>query len=208
MTPSAASPPLAPAGSSRSVTSGSVGDDGFKRTPVGAGPHKFVSFRSGVELVLEANEQYWRKTTHVKTLIMRSVPDDSTSPTGETELAYLFRGALLTEELKRTPGSRSKPVTRHLLTRLHQAMGSEVPMGGSAARSPPARLTAVAAKYGFDSPVPHHSLHQIDIGGIRRCEGLSRSDIFRQRGSPLSLSWSRVDHSPTATVAKPPPVLS
>src|SRR5262245_39290261 len=38
-----------------------VGDDGFKKAPIGAGPYKFVSFNPGVELVLEANEQYWRK---------------------------------------------------------------------------------------------------------------------------------------------------
>src|SRR5438309_7647760 len=38
-----------------------VGDDGFKKAPVGAGPYKFVSFNPGVELVLEAFEGYWRK---------------------------------------------------------------------------------------------------------------------------------------------------
>ena len=35
-----------------------VGDDGFKKAPIGAGPYKFVSFTPGVELVLEAFEQY------------------------------------------------------------------------------------------------------------------------------------------------------
>src|SRR5882724_9293122 len=49
-----------------------VGDDGFKRAPVGAGPYRFVSFNPGVELVLEANESYWRKTPSVKRLILRS----------------------------------------------------------------------------------------------------------------------------------------
>ena len=34
-----------------------VGDDGFKKAPVGAGPYRFVSFTPGIELVLEANEQ-------------------------------------------------------------------------------------------------------------------------------------------------------
>src|SRR5262249_22595935 len=43
-----------------------VGDDGFKKAPVGAGPYKFVSFNPGIELVLEANEQYWRKAPSVK----------------------------------------------------------------------------------------------------------------------------------------------
>ena len=32
-----------------------VGDDGFKKAPIGAGPYKFVSFTPGVELVLEAH---------------------------------------------------------------------------------------------------------------------------------------------------------
>ena len=36
-----------------------VGDEGFKKAPIGAGPYKFVSFKPGVELVLEAFEGYW-----------------------------------------------------------------------------------------------------------------------------------------------------
>jgi peptide/nickel transport system substrate-binding protein len=84
-----------------------VGDDGFKKAPVGAGPYKFVSFNPGVELVLEANEQYWRKTPSVKRLIFRSVPDDTTRlamlKRGEADVAYSLRGALA-EEVKRTPG--------------------------------------------------------------------------------------------------------
>jgi len=89
-----------------------VGDDGFKRAPVGAGPYKFVSFKPGVELVVEANEQYWRKTPSVRTLVMRSVPDDSTRlamlKRGEADIVYNFRGALA-EELRRTPGLTLKP---------------------------------------------------------------------------------------------------
>ena len=38
-----------------------VGDDGFKKHPIGLGPYKFVSHTPGVELVMEANERYWRK---------------------------------------------------------------------------------------------------------------------------------------------------
>ena len=34
-----------------------VGDDGFRKAPIGAGPYKFVSFTPGVELVLEAFDQ-------------------------------------------------------------------------------------------------------------------------------------------------------
>jgi len=89
-----------------------VGDDGFKKAPVGAGPYKVASFKPGVELVLEANEQYWRKTPSVKTLVLRSVPDDSTRlamlKRGEADIAYVFRG-VLAEELRRTPGVTLKP---------------------------------------------------------------------------------------------------
>ena len=34
-----------------------VGEDGFKKAPIGAGPYKVVSFTPGVELVLEAFDQ-------------------------------------------------------------------------------------------------------------------------------------------------------
>jgi peptide/nickel transport system substrate-binding protein len=89
-----------------------VGDDGFKKAPVGAGPYRFVSFAPGIEVVLEAFEGYWRKTPSVKRLVFRSVPDESTRlamlKRTEADVAYSIRGALA-EELKRTPGLTLKP---------------------------------------------------------------------------------------------------
>src|SRR5262249_3094619 len=84
-----------------------VGDDGFKKAPIGAGPYRFASFTPGVELVLEANEHYWRKTPSVKRLVLKAISDDATRAAmfkrGEVDIAYTFRGALA-EELQRTPG--------------------------------------------------------------------------------------------------------
>ena len=51
-----------------------VGDEGFKKAPIGAGPYKFVSFTPGVELVLEAFDRYWRKIPSVKRLVMQGDP--------------------------------------------------------------------------------------------------------------------------------------
>ena len=89
-----------------------VGDEGFKKAPVGAGPYKFVSFNPGVELVLEAHDHYWRKTPHVKRLIFRVVPDEATRlamlKRGEADVAYSIRGSLA-DEVKRTPGLRLAP---------------------------------------------------------------------------------------------------
>jgi len=89
-----------------------VGDDGFKKVPVGAGPYRFVSFTPGVELVLEAYEQYWRKTPSVKRLVFKVVPEEVTRlamlKRGDVDIAYSIRGALA-EELRRTPGLTLAP---------------------------------------------------------------------------------------------------
>jgi peptide/nickel transport system substrate-binding protein len=89
-----------------------VGDEGFKKAPVGAGPYKFVSFNPGVELVMEAFDQYWRKAPSVKRLVFRVISDESTRlaalKRGEVDIVYSVRGELA-EELQRTPGLTLKP---------------------------------------------------------------------------------------------------
>ena len=89
-----------------------VGDEGFKKAPIGAGPYKFVSFNPGVELVLEAFDQYWRKPPSVKRLVFRVIPDETTRlaalKRGEVDIAYSIRGELA-DELQRTPGLALKP---------------------------------------------------------------------------------------------------
>ena len=90
-----------------------VGEDGFKKAPIGAGPYRFVSFTPGVELVFEAFEGYWRKTPAVKRLVFKVVPEEATRlaalKRGEVDLAYSIRGELA-DELKKTPGLALKPV--------------------------------------------------------------------------------------------------
>src|SRR3989454_7557506 len=89
-----------------------VGDDGFKKAPVGAGPYRFVSFTPGVELVVEAFDQYWRKSPNVKRLVLKSIPDEATRlaalKRGEVDIAYNIRGAMA-EEIRRTAGLTLKP---------------------------------------------------------------------------------------------------
>src|SRR3954454_16545371 len=89
-----------------------VGEDGFKKAPVGAGPYKFVSFTPGVELVLEAFDGYWRKAPSIKRLVLRVIPDEATRlaalKASEIDIAYSIRGSLA-EELRRTPNLTLKP---------------------------------------------------------------------------------------------------
>jgi peptide/nickel transport system substrate-binding protein len=74
----------------------SVGSDGFKQKPLGAGPYKFVSQRPGLEIVLEANAAHWRRVPNVKKLTMKSVPDSTTRlamlRSGETDYALFLDG--------------------------------------------------------------------------------------------------------------------
>jgi peptide/nickel transport system substrate-binding protein len=89
-----------------------VGEDGFKKAPIGAGPYRFVSVTPGVELVLEAFDGYWRKTPSVKRIVLKGVPDAATRlamlKRGEVDVAYAVTGEL-GEEVRRTPGLTLRP---------------------------------------------------------------------------------------------------
>jgi peptide/nickel transport system substrate-binding protein len=90
-----------------------VGDEGFRKAPVGAGPYRFVSFVPGQELTLEAFPQYWRKMPSVKRLVLKVIPDEATRlvalKRGEVDIIYAIRGELA-EELERTKGLTLKPI--------------------------------------------------------------------------------------------------
>ena len=86
-----------------------VGDEGFKKAPIGAGPYRFVSVTPGIEMTLEAFEGYWRKVPAVKRVVLRSVPDETTRAAalqrGEVDVAYFLNGPIA-EHVRRTPGLR------------------------------------------------------------------------------------------------------
>ena len=90
-----------------------VGEDGFKKAPVGAGPYRFVSFTPGIELVLEAFDGYWRKAPLVKRLVLRVIPDPSTRLVAlrrnEVDVVFSMVGELA-DEVRRMPGFSLKPV--------------------------------------------------------------------------------------------------
>ena len=73
-----------------------VGEEGFRKHPIGAGPYKFVSHAPGVEVVLEANTGYWRRVPNVKRLVMKSVPEGTTRVAmlkkGEADIAFALDG--------------------------------------------------------------------------------------------------------------------
>jgi len=64
------------------------GDTYVALNPVGTGPYKFVSWKKGQELALEANENYWKGTPSVKTLVWRTIPETT------TQIAELLAGGV------------------------------------------------------------------------------------------------------------------
>ena len=50
--------------------------------PVGTGPYKFVSWAKDDQLVLQANENYWRGAPKIKKVIFRPIPEATTRVAG------------------------------------------------------------------------------------------------------------------------------
>ena len=86
-----------------------VGEEGFGRQPVGLGPYRFVRMTPGVELLLEANDQYWRKKPSIPRIMFKGVPDRTTRltmlKTGEADIGYLMVG-VEAETIKADPKLR------------------------------------------------------------------------------------------------------
>lgn len=90
-----------------------VGNDNFKNKPVGLGPYRFVSYQPGLELVLEAYPDYWRKVPNVKRLVFQSVPEPTTRlamlKQREADVTYALYGSL-GEDVRRDPNLKLEPV--------------------------------------------------------------------------------------------------
>jgi peptide/nickel transport system substrate-binding protein len=93
-----------------------VGEDGFKQHPIGLGPYQFLRHTPGVELVLEAYEGYWRHVPHVKRVIIKGVPEDTTRlamlKQGEADIAIAFLDGAVAAEVQRDP-QLTLVATRH-----------------------------------------------------------------------------------------------
>ncbi len=99
-----------------------VGEDGFRKAPIGAGPYRVVSVNPGIEIVLEAFEGYWRKTPRVKRLVLRSLPDETTRAAalkrGDVDIAYFLNGPIA-EDVRRTPGLKLTAVRSNTIFSLY-----------------------------------------------------------------------------------------
>ena len=81
-----------------------VGPDKFIEAPIGAGAYKVVGQTAGQAVVMEANEDYWRKVPNVKTIETKGVPELASRvaalKTQEVDVAYFITGALLKDAIE------------------------------------------------------------------------------------------------------------
>lgn len=65
-----------------------LGDEGFNASPVGTGAWKFVEWKKGQGVTMEAFPDYWREQPKIKTVVFKGIPEDA------TRVAALQTGAL------------------------------------------------------------------------------------------------------------------
>ena len=52
-----------------------VGEQGFRKAPIGSGPYRLVSYERNSRIVLEAYEKHWRGPARIKRLTFQIMPD-------------------------------------------------------------------------------------------------------------------------------------
>jgi len=89
-----------------------VGQEGFVKNPIGAGPYRLVAQQPGTKLEFEAFEDYYRPV-HVKQLTVVSVPEATTRVAmlerGEADIIYAISGELI-ERVRNNPKLMLPPV--------------------------------------------------------------------------------------------------
>ena len=154
-----------------------VGEDGFKKAPIGAGPYKFVSFVPGLELTLEANTAYWRKTPRIKRLVIRAIPDETTRVAalkrGEVDIIYAVNGELAREVESRKDLTLRPAVQQATFWLYFPDQWSE----GSPWRDVRVRQAAYLA-------IDHQSINQALTLGHSRITGSIIPDIFEHHWKP------------------------
>jgi peptide/nickel transport system substrate-binding protein len=80
------------------ATTQDIRRDPFSRAPVGAGPFRLREWQTGSQIVLEANEHYWRGRPNLDRLVFKVVPDATTQvnqlQAGEVDIVSVGQPAL------------------------------------------------------------------------------------------------------------------
>jgi len=113
----------------------------LSKAPIGTGPFKFVRWSKDEEIVLEANDQYWRGAPKIKTVVFRPIPDDAVRvaalQNGEIDLAVNIPphlAAIIDKHTKLFLSTAPSIRTIQLMYYTHQMDGQHKPTGPYRAR--------------------------------------------------------------------------
>ncbi len=136
------------------------GDAQFALSPVGTGPYRFVEWKKGDRLVLEANEQYWHGAPAVKTVVFRVIPETA------TQIAELLSGgvdlirAVPPDQL---PALQGNPAVRVTTSKVLRVVYLSTDAAGRASRTP---LTDVRVRRALNHAVNVDEIVQKVLGGL------------------------------------------
>jgi peptide/nickel transport system substrate-binding protein len=100
--------------------------EAFATTPIGTGPYKFVRWDRAVEVVIEANPDYWGEAPSIQTVHWRPILEESTRlaalQAGEVDLVF----GLLPEQIDSAPVSVHRPGLEFPIILLHNGEDSVI----------------------------------------------------------------------------------
>lgn len=136
------------------------GDAYFAKNPVGTGPYKFVEWRKGERLVVEANEQYWKGAPAIKTIVFRIIPETA------TQIAELLSGGvdiIRAVPPDQIPAIEQSGVARVTATKILRVVYLQMDGDGRAGKTP---LTDVRVRRAINLAVNVSEIMQKVLGGM------------------------------------------
>ena len=136
------------------------GDAYFAKNPVGTGPYRFVEWRKGERLTVEANEQYWKGAPAIKTIVFRIIPETA------TQIAELLSGGV--DILRAVPPDQisaigTSGVARVSATQILRVVFLQMDGDGRAGKTP---LTDVRVRRAINHAVNVDEIIQKVLGGL------------------------------------------
>ncbi len=136
------------------------GDAHFALNPVGTGPYRFVEWKRGERLVLEANEHYWRGAPAVKTVVFRVIPETA------TQIAEILSGGvdiIRAVPPDQIPALQGHPNVRITTSRILRVVYLSMDAAGRASKTP---LADVRVRRALNHAIPVEEIIQKVLGGL------------------------------------------
>jgi peptide/nickel transport system substrate-binding protein len=193
--------------------------DPFSRAPVGAGPFRLREWQTGSQIVLEANDHYWRGRPNLDRLVFKVVPDATTQvnqlQTGEVDIVSVGQPALWSQ-VQHMPGvtATSYDDTRYVMVqldnygflkdvRVRQALDYATPKkdiitGVLRGLASPATADVPPGSFYYNGSVERHDYDLGRAAGLLTQAGFTmQNGVMTKDGQPLEIPLYTISTSQT-----------